>query len=250
MLIGDRLGHAGALGGLAVGIVAPKLFNTYYEFGIGLVATLLIAAWVTLKAAPLVSVTALLVAIGAGWFVTHYIYTLSRDVRVMSRNFYGTLRVKDVGEEDGQVRRLMHGVIMHGEQYLAPDRRREPTTYYGATSGIGRLMKAFDTPGLRVGVVGLGTGTLAVYGTEGAAWSEEDGARLFRQKMGEQTRSEHPVDAVDGLADQLQEFATCIRTGARPEVSGPEALEVVAILEACMKSHAEDRPVALEELGV
>jgi UDP-N-acetyl-2-amino-2-deoxyglucuronate dehydrogenase len=91
-------------------------------------------------------------------------------------------------------------------------------------------------------------GTLAVYGTGGAAWSEEDGARLFRQDMGETSRREQPLDAVDGLAEQLAEFATCIRTGARPEVGGEEALQIVAILEAAMESCSSDRPVALKEL--
>jgi hypothetical protein len=61
----------------------------------------------------------------------------------------------------------MHGVIMHGEQYRAPARRGEPTTYYGATSGVARAIQALDGPPLRVGVVGLGTGTLALFGRPG-----------------------------------------------------------------------------------
>jgi SAM-dependent methyltransferase len=89
----------------------------------------------------------------------------------MTRNFYGTLRVKDVGDgtSDDSMRRLMHGVIMHGEQYLAPARRAEPTTYYGRVSGVGRLLEAKMNSGkpLRVGVIGLGTGTLAAYGRPG-----------------------------------------------------------------------------------
>jgi SAM-dependent methyltransferase len=56
---------------------------------------------------------------------------------------------------------------MHGEQYLSPKRRSEPTTYYGSTSGVGRAVKAFGTRPLRVAVVGLGTGTLAAYGRRG-----------------------------------------------------------------------------------
>ena len=157
----------GALGGVLIGFVAPKLFNTYYEFGIGLVVTLLLATYLTVRATPLVSVAAGLVAIVAGGFVSHYIYTLAQDTRVMTRNFYGTLRVKDVGDADDRVRRLMHGVIMHGEQYLAPDRRAEPTTYYGPTSGVGLLIKASAVSPLRVGVIGLGAGTLATYGRKG-----------------------------------------------------------------------------------
>jgi SAM-dependent methyltransferase len=111
-----------------------------------------------------------LAAVGfTGFHVYAYIQYLARDAQVMTRNFYGTLRVKDIGgaDEESAVRRLMHGVIMHGEQYLDPERRREPTTYYGATSGIGRLLKALDGTAARVGVVGLGTGTLAVYGRKG-----------------------------------------------------------------------------------
>ncbi len=161
----------GAIGGLLVGFVAPKLFSTYYEFGLGLVVTALIAGYVTRRVMLIVPVLAM---VAAGFTVFHvhaYINMLSNDARVMSRNFYGTLRVKDFGDEtsDTSVRRLMHGVIMHGEQYLSPKRRMEPTTYYGSTSGIGRIINAKreTTNAMRVGVVGLGAGTLAVYGRKG-----------------------------------------------------------------------------------
>ena len=157
----------GALGGVAVGLVAVKLFNTYYEFGIGLVLTLLIAAFVTRFMHSVVPMVTLAAVGFTGFHIYQYIGTLTGNTRVMTRNFYGTLRVKDTGPEDDKtaVRRLMHGVIMHGEQYLAPEKRGEPTTYYGVTSGIGRAIRTLEsgTP-LRVGVVGLGTGTLATYG--------------------------------------------------------------------------------------
>jgi hypothetical protein len=153
----------GALGGLAVGLVAVKLFNTYYEYGIGLVVTLAIAAYVTRfmhAAVPLL----VLVAVGfSGFHIYAHISDITRDARVMTRNFYGALRVKDAGTGSDASRRLVHGAIMHGEQYLAPERRNEPTTYYGATSGIAPVLKSLG-PAARVGVVGLGTGTLAAYG--------------------------------------------------------------------------------------
>jgi hypothetical protein len=89
----------------------------------------------------------------------------------MARNFYGTLRVKDFGDETSPsgTRRLMHGVIMHGEQFLAPDKRMLPTTYYGPDSGIGRIIniKREAAQEINVGIVGLGAGTLAVYGRKG-----------------------------------------------------------------------------------
>jgi SAM-dependent methyltransferase len=157
----------GALGGFAVGFIAPKLFNTYYEFSAGLMITLGIAVYVTRAAQPVVPMLVLATLGFTGYYVYRYVDTLSTDARVMTRNFYGTLRVKDVGEDPETVRRLMHGMIMHGEQFLGA-RRREATTYYGATSGIGRLVGLLQPSGpLRVGVIGLGTGTMAAYGRPG-----------------------------------------------------------------------------------
>jgi SAM-dependent methyltransferase len=157
----------GALGGVLVGMIAVKLFNTYYEFGVGLVVTLAIAAYVTRQMHPVVPILAF-AAIGfTGYHIYEYIQDLTRNTRVMTRNFYGTLRVKDVGSGDDAVRRLMHGVIMHGEQHLGEAKRREATTYYGVTSGIGRVVKAMQDAPMRVGVVGLGTGTMAAWSRPG-----------------------------------------------------------------------------------
>ncbi len=159
----------GALGGMIVGFVAPKLFNTYYEFGIGLVVTLLLAAYCMRKVMIMVPLLTLGVAGFTGYHVLSYIRMLSQDTRVMARNFYGTLRVKDTAAEnsEGAMRRLMHGVIMHGEQHLEPGKRDEPTTYYGPDAGIGRAIKVSQAAPVRIGVVGLGAGTLAAYGRPG-----------------------------------------------------------------------------------
>jgi SAM-dependent methyltransferase len=92
------------------------------------------------------------------------------DVLVSERGFYGVLRVKEYGApgEPSHLRRLVHGTIMHGEQYLHEDRRRFITTYYQETSGIGLAIKSRQEQGpVRVGVIGLGTGTLAAYGRRG-----------------------------------------------------------------------------------
>jgi SAM-dependent methyltransferase len=157
----------GALGGFFVGFVAPRFFVTYYEFGLGLVAALLMAAYLVRRMPLFVPLLVVGTAGFTAYHVYHYIESLSENARTMTRNFYGTLRVRDVGAGDEAIRRLMHGVIMHGEQYLSPKRRTEPTTYYGATSGIGLAIKAFGTQPLRVAVIGLGTGTLAAYGRRG-----------------------------------------------------------------------------------
>jgi hypothetical protein len=164
----------GALGGVVVGFIAPKFFNTYYEFGIGLVVTLLLAAFLAIgpsTVAGRVIPMVLLVATGfTGFHIYHFIHALSNDAHLMSRNFYGTLRVKDTGpaSSDTAMRRLMHGVIMHGEQYLHPEKRGRITTYYTESSGVGLAVKYFQAMGpTRVGVVGLGTGTIAGYARNG-----------------------------------------------------------------------------------
>ena len=159
----------GALGGLAVGFLAPKVFNAYYEFSAGLLITLALAAYLTRSVNKLVPVAALAALGVTGYYVVQHFDSLSSNTRVMERNFYGTLRVKDTGPEGDPetMRRMLHGMIMHGEQHLGP-RRKEPTSYYGPTAGVGQAILALQASGpLRVGVVGLGVGTLAAYGRTG-----------------------------------------------------------------------------------
>jgi hypothetical protein len=161
----------GALGSLVIGFVAPKVFNTHYEFAIGLIITLGLAAYLTwhVHVPRLVPLAAAATVCFAAYNVYQYVDLLSRDTRVMVRNFYGTLRVKDGTGDNGEdpVRRLMHGVIMHGEQYLAPAKQALPTTYYGPGSGVTRIIKARMDQPVKIGVVGLGAGTLAAYGRSG-----------------------------------------------------------------------------------
>jgi hypothetical protein len=159
----------GALGGMAVGFLAVKVFNASYEFGLGLVLTLVIA-FVVVRRMRIVLPALALVATGfAGYYVYKHDEYISDDTIVMKRNFYGSLSVRDVNTHDPEkaVRRLIHGVIIHGEQYLSPERMDEPTSYYRPRSGVGRAMEVLDQPHRRIGVIGLGAGTLATYGREG-----------------------------------------------------------------------------------
>jgi SAM-dependent methyltransferase len=72
------------------------------------------------------------------------------------------------GVEEARIRKLTHGTINHGEEFLDAGRLLQPTTYYGRNSGIGiAIQEAQGRLGLRVGVIGLGTGTIATYGRPG-----------------------------------------------------------------------------------
>ncbi len=125
-------------------------------------------------ASPLVSaLVAALVAVGLvviGVALGHVTTSgLSHTVE-HSRSFFGILHVEavDPGGEGHEVR-LRHGRIVHGKQYRAPDLLREPTAYYGRDSGVGLaiLNHPRRASGLRIGVIGLGVGTLAAYGEAG-----------------------------------------------------------------------------------
>jgi hypothetical protein len=90
----------------------------------------------------------------------------------LSRNFYGVLTVEHLDPQNPPTDRfaLRHGRIVHGFQYRAPEKKFLPTTYYGQQSGIGLALLGHPRRAagpLRVGVVGLGVGTLAIYGRPG-----------------------------------------------------------------------------------
>jgi SAM-dependent methyltransferase len=159
----------GALGGFAVAVIAPLAFNGYYELGVGLTAAALLAALRFMPLGLVPTILALGVLFGVGACAAYDIFGQQRDVLVATRGFYGVLRVKEYGAtgDEGHLRRLVHGTIMHGEQYLHDDRRRMLTTYYQETSGIGLAIASRQSHPVRVGVIGLGTGTIAAYGRAG-----------------------------------------------------------------------------------
>ena len=92
------------------------------------------------------------------------------------RNFYGVLNVKEMNsnEPDWKAYGLSHGLISHGFQFRSPSKRHLATSYFGLQSGVGRAIETLrQSPrqsrarGLRLGVIGLGVGTLAAYAQQG-----------------------------------------------------------------------------------
>ena len=181
----------GVIGGVLVAVVAPLLFDRYVELHIGLWVCCLLALlvpWARQRAstarkglsAPsawgaLVSLARLLAIAGLmvlGVFLwaagTRYV-TGSRVVR-RARDFYSVVTVYDTHLDFPEMasRVLLHGSILHGMQFLNPEKSRLPTTYYGPQSGINMVMNKLTPPGgRRVGVVGLGAGVMASFGREG-----------------------------------------------------------------------------------
>ncbi|HPE00945.1 MAG TPA: fused MFS/spermidine synthase [Burkholderiaceae bacterium] len=161
------LSAGGALGGLFVGLVAPRIFSAFYELPLALVLLAAMAVLVTRGRKVLIG-PALVTLAATLWFGAEYVQFMRSDVVYMHRNFYGTLRVREQGAGEWQVRRLLHGVILHGEQPTHEPESGEPGTYYARTSGVGRAIALKQAAGpVRIGVVGLGVGTLAAYGRDG-----------------------------------------------------------------------------------
>jgi hypothetical protein len=158
----------GALGGIMVGLVAPRILPAYYELGIGFIIIALSALFL-LHERKLLTAGAACLALLCGYFLFAQVSDDFKDTRKMERSFYGTLLTFDKVSENpaDNIRELRHGAVKHGGQYLTPNRRLEPTTYYGPTAGIGLAIAHTRSPGKKVGVIGLGAGTLAAYGQPG-----------------------------------------------------------------------------------
>jgi hypothetical protein len=86
-----------------------------------------------------------------------------------SRSFYGVLTVNEHEKNEplSHYFLLQHGRITHGLQFADPVQAAWPISYYGPDSGIGLAVGALPVGPRRIGVVGLGTGTMAAFGRAG-----------------------------------------------------------------------------------
>jgi hypothetical protein len=178
----------GALGGLLVAVVAPLVLRGFWEFQIGLVATVALAVVASLRRSKRAAkiprsafvggaLLAATLAIAIGLVVGRS-RSRGQETLESARNFYGLLRVnkeESTRNDNGPFRAFVHGSIQHGLQYVDPDKRNWPTSYYGPASGIGLALSRHPRRSapdqaqhaLRIGILGLGTGTVAIYGQKG-----------------------------------------------------------------------------------
>ncbi len=157
----------GAAGGIFVNLIAPFLFTGYWEFYLSWLLTILLLVVMLL---PRFSAQVYIQArvMGVSFLVVITLLALGlnqyQNALFVERNFYGVIRVT---EFDQKAVAMIHGMTVHGIQYL--DDRARPTTYYVQDSGIGLLLQNYprEAKRLRVGVLGLGAGTLATYAQAG-----------------------------------------------------------------------------------
>lgn len=95
---------------------------------------------------------------------------LSMTPGAMTRSYFGVYTVRNNGPDQ---RLLVHGTTVHGIQNLRPGQETDPTSYYAPESGVGLALThapALFGPQARIGIVGLGSGTLACYRRPGQRW--------------------------------------------------------------------------------
>ncbi len=174
------LSIGGSAGGMFVALAAPKLFQFYAELPFFVLLTLGLQAAVVFRdrAARLTQRPPLFLwAVPIAVFFVTMIVALRQvgappGTIALERNFYGVLRVADSSTEQGpRLRRLFHGRVLHGAQFLEADRRDNLTIDFAHGSGIDLTFaehprRVAGQP-LKVGVVGLGAGTIAAFGRAG-----------------------------------------------------------------------------------
>lgn len=208
----------GAIGGLFVGAVAVRIFDDYHEVTTGYLMALLLLlfiflreprSWISLKEHRW---RALAVIVLAAFLSAHSWEATTREPLGLlhkERSFFGVVRVTDWKSKDARDdRRIMrHGTTVHGVQLLADEFRTVPTSYYGAVTGVGMVMaqRRAGVP-FRMGVLGLGAGTMAAYGRESDSFrfyeidpvviemSEEDGFFTYLEE------SQAEIEVVPGDA--------------------------------------------------
>lgn len=166
------LAIGGVVGGFFVGVIAPYWFNENYELSVGIILTGIVISKVFLydiklknnlfKISFIGISTSFIILISYIRINDHYDELSGSELSI--RNFYGSLKVY-LNEKVGY-RSMRHGQISHGRQNTDPNKLLEPTTYYIPESGVGKviLLKESLTKSIKLGVVGLGVGTLAGYG--------------------------------------------------------------------------------------
>lgn len=164
----------GALGGVCVAVLAPALFDGFYELQLALLAIVclrLALGWSGPESfGPRLRWIAAAACAAFAVFLGWNLHETHAGALLRSRNFYGVLAVHEYERDrpDAHYYALEHGRITHGIQFVAPDRVRKITSYFGPRSGLGLALREFPRQqGQRIGLLGLGVGTIAAYGKPG-----------------------------------------------------------------------------------
>lgn len=172
----------GAVGGLAVALLAPLLLRDYWEQGLAVIVVSALAlrlnagepGWLKRAGGKALAGSAAVFLVAIGLQLAHEV-TAAREVVERIRNFYGVVKVVKESEDDPEEASLVmqQAGIDQGSQFLAPARRNEPACAFTAGSGVGHAIfrnarrRADPNATVRIGIVGLGAGMIAAHGRAG-----------------------------------------------------------------------------------
>jgi len=160
----------GAIGVLSGSMLAPLVFSDFWDFPLALAVSGAFAAWLLpkpffpriLESHHITYVKVFFLVLVVSLFLRHLLADQGVPT-IATRNFYGSAKVYFQGDTVS----LMHGTTLHGMQFANPADARLPTTYFTPGSGVGRAIlyeqNVRSDKEVRVGVIGLGTGTIAAY---------------------------------------------------------------------------------------
>ncbi len=163
----------GALGGVFVSLIAPAIFATFFEWTLTLLVSfaLGVVVWYASAHRKSASRAALAGCFATACLIAIYYYQRDDDAPLaVLRNFYGVVSVYETDKADPALHHfsLAHGIVVHGRQFVAPEKRQQPVAYYAPGTGVGQALSYFQNqPDLHVGAVGLGVGTIAAYAGPG-----------------------------------------------------------------------------------
>lgn len=165
------LSMGGCLGGILAGIAAPMMFSSVFEFHMVIIASFFFILWPyvakTRKKIRIVFQTALWLLVAAT-YLSQEVF-LPPSLVLQDRSFYGTYRVVDyqaISDKHLAHRILYMGTTNHGGQARDSENKLYPIAYYHEHTGVGKSL--LEIPNLKnIGMVGLGTGVLALYGKKG-----------------------------------------------------------------------------------
>ena len=158
----------GALGGLLIGILVPKFLTGPFELALSLIACALLLFVVNLRRSLLTDIVCAALIFGVLIASGTYIHSFTKKSLLLVRNFYGGLKIDEYEKgTDDAYRRLIHGTIVHGVQFLDSKRRYKPVSYYAPASGVGLAINTLPEGPRRVGIIGLGVGSLSSYARSG-----------------------------------------------------------------------------------
>jgi hypothetical protein len=162
------LSVGGALGGVLISIVVPNTLTGPFELAITMNGCALLLMIVNFRKKLITDVVCAGVLLGVLIASGYYIRSLTEGSHLLARNFYGCLKINiyDPGDEDER-RTLINGTITHGVQFTDIERRDLPISYYSPDSGVGLAIKSLGRGPRRVGIIGLGVGSLSAYARPG-----------------------------------------------------------------------------------